>query len=80
MTRRRRTRASVKRETTTQVRRWRCGYSGKWSYESRKDARRMAKVAHPHDTQLTAYRCSYEDHWHIGHVDVYAREQSRRTA
>lgn len=79
MTRRRHVRAPEKREAT-QPRRWHCPPTGKWSYESRKDARRMAKVAHPHDTRLTAYRCWHEDHWHIGHVDVYAREQSRRTA
>lgn len=69
----------MKREFTREHR-WPCPAAGKWAYVTRKDARRAAKVNHPHDTQLTAYRCLYEDHWHIGHVDVYAREQSRRTA
>ncbi|HEY3481639.1 MAG TPA: hypothetical protein VGL02_22305 [Streptomyces sp.] len=69
----------MKREVTRNHR-WRCQQAGKWAYVTRRDARRAAKVNHPQDTQLTAYRCLYADHWHVGHVDVYARDHNRRTA
>lgn len=66
---------------TTRNHRWTCPHSGKWSYVSRKDARRAGRIAHPNDPQIVPYRCPQdEQHWHIGHLGPGGRDFYRREA
>lgn len=74
----RRSGAPMRREVTRNHR-WRCATSGKWAYVNRKDARRAAKIAHP-DEPLAAYLCPDAPHWHVGHLNPYARDNDRRSA
>lgn len=44
-----------------------CGTCGKWTYRSRKSARKAARALHPNDGRLQAYRCAVGRGWHYGH-------------
>jgi hypothetical protein len=45
-----------------------CPHCGKWTFLSRKTARRAARVLHLDAGQLQAYRCPRElGKWHYGH-------------
>ncbi|MGH3933500.1 MAG: hypothetical protein ACRDS1_00710 [Pseudonocardiaceae bacterium] len=49
-----------------------CERCGKWSYRTRKAARRAARTLHPDDSGLQAYQCPHGDglhhygHWRYG--------------
>lgn len=45
-----------------------CDACGKRSYESRKDARRVARRLSPGKGRVHAYRCRTTGLWHVGHV------------
>lgn len=50
----------------------RCPECGKFSYQSRSDAKRAAKINHPGE-RLTAYLCRHPDGlgWHYGHNTIW---------
>ncbi len=50
-----------------------CPLSGKVSFATRSDAKRVAR--HRDAGHLTVYRCS--DHWHIGHLPTRAIAEGR---
>lgn len=58
-----------------------CDHCGKWSYGTRKDAKRVMRNAHPGAKGLEAYRCpTWLDVWHYGHSYRRARKWVRATA
>lgn len=73
----RRERSSSKREKRRGL--GSCGYCGKQTYESRADARRVARTAHHGDSGLTAYECpdakvvGILGFWHIGHLNAMVK-------
>lgn len=57
------------------IRRHHCHHCGKWSYSSRKDAKRTRRRIHRGDKGLDAYRCpDGTGGWHIGHSHRRSRK------